>query len=336
MLISVSTFFIHAFMVVITSCEIMESIHRQALVRGLRLSEYFRDHDKLRTGICSVSALKSVLTRLNLHLSTEQLGTIISTFGESTSFQFRYRSFLEELDRRFKSEVDTEADVAEKHIHSPVHAINNKAHVWTKGQVPVISLLQAQVYERRVDFREFFLDFDPLRKGSVSESNLRSILALLNFEVTEDEIAEILSSYGTCKPPKIIDYHALCLDVERALICPPMDHDPLSLPPPNFDLVATKEGKKAVLNQLDLDTIREIESTIRRRITQRGINLLGHFRSFDNHGRLVITGSQFGRVLATLGFNINPHEVELLCKKYCMSGSSSRFAYRKFCDSIAD
>ena len=316
------------------NCDLLESIHQQIISKGLRLSEFFRDHDRLRSGKCSVSALKSVFTRLNLPLTEGEFEVITSAFGNSSPFEFNYRSFLDAVDRCFISDNKTHAIADEAQSARPVHASGHKQHVWAKGQVPVISLLQAQVYERRVDFKDFFLDFDPLRKGSVSESNLRSVLALLNFEVTEDEITEIVSSYGTCKPPKIIDYNALCADVGRALTCPPMEKDPLGLPPPSFDLVATKEGKKAVLNPEELGHLGEIESTIRRHISQRGINLLGHFRSYDNHGRLVITGNQFGRVLSTLGFDINPHQIELLCKKYCISGSSSRFAYRDFCDSI--
>jgi Ca2+-binding EF-hand superfamily protein len=336
---SASTFFIVAFMVVLEQLEhtdeILGYIHRQALARGLRVSEFFRDHDKLRTGHCSVTALKSALTRLNVSLTEDQLNTIVSRFGNSSSCQFGYRSFLEELARMHKSESASSKTDRERHVHNAPDRMKHEPHTWARGQVSAISLLQAQVYERRVDFWSFFRDFDPLRKGCVSESNLRCALTLLNFEVTEDEIGELVSSYGTAEPPKCIDYQSLCSDVECALQCPPMEKHPLELPPPNFDLKATKEVKKAVLNQVELASLREIESTIRRRVTQRDINLLGHFRSYDNHGRLVITGNQFARVLATLGFDIHSSEIELLCKKYCISGATSRFAYREFCDSKA-
>lgn len=196
----------------------------------------------------------------------------------------------------------------------------------------LLTTLQAQVYEKRVGFRDFFHDFDPLRKGLITEGKLRCVLSLLNFEVTEEEISSIMALYGV--GDSCLDYRRLCSDVERALICPRLEDNPSGGPPPPFDLFAAKEGKKAVLDESEIKQLTEVESIIRRRTVQRGIYLLSHFRAYDKYNRLVITGNQFSRAMATLGFEISEQEVALLEKKYCIRGSSSRFAYRDFCFSI--
>jgi hypothetical protein len=160
-------------------------------------------------------------------------------------------------------------------------------------------------------------------------------MTLLNFEVTEPEIAEIVSKYGCpVASMKNIDYVRLCRDVESVLTCQPLECDPLGSPPPPFDLFAAKEGKKAILSDSEQRQILNIETMIQRRVDQRGLHLLLHFRSYDKYGRLVITGNQFSRVMTTLGFEIGQDEVDLLCKKYCIGGSHSRFGYRDFCDTI--
>lgn len=313
--------------------QVVGRLHQATRMKRVRFSEFFRDHDKLRTGECSISALQSALTRLNLRLNDDDLRSLLTLYTNTTSGRFRYRKLVHDISTTEKGVV-TMDEKSVRNLHEGPTTQNHRQHTWTKGQVSALSLLQSQVYERRVDFRSFFLDFDPLRKGRVSESNLRCVLTLLNFEVTEEEISEIVSLYGTNEAPKNINYDRLCIDVELALSCPRLEGDPLGTPPPKFDLLATKEGKKAVLTSSEMSCIADIEETVRRRVSQRGLNLLGHFRAFDGHGRLVITGNQFGRVLATLGFDMHASDVDLLCKKYCMNGSNSRFAYREFCDSI--
>ena len=196
----------------------------------------------------------------------------------------------------------------------------------------LLRMLQAQVYEKRVGFRDFFHDFDHLRKGIISEGKLRCVLSLLTFEVTEEEISAIAEIYGT--GDNSLDYRRLCSDVESALICPRLEDNPSGGPPPPFDLFAAKEGKKASLDEKQSQNLCEIETIIRRRVVQRGIYLVPHFRAYDKYNRLVITGNQFSRAMATLGFELGEDELDLLMQKYCIGGSASRFAYRDFCFSI--
>jgi Ca2+-binding EF-hand superfamily protein len=317
-----------------TGHSVTDAIYDIARIKQVRLSEFFRDHDKLRSGKCTLSALKSIISRLNVPLRPSQFDELATLYTDNESREFNYRAFLKVISE--KEALGNESNLCKFQYQLSEHSVptTHSHQVWEKGRLPAISLLQAQVYEKRVDFREFFRDFDPLRKGRISESNLRCVLSLLNFEVTEDEILELVSLYGTCPLPKNIDCEKLCFDVESVLLCPSLDRNPLGLPPAQFDLIVAKEGKKAVLSATEIAALQEIECIVRRRVSQRGLNLLGHFRAYDNHGRLVITDNQFSRVLSTLGFQMTASELELLCKKYCINGSKSRFAYREFCDSI--
>jgi hypothetical protein len=44
-------------------------------------------------------------------------------------------------------------------------------------------------------FKDYFLDFDRLRKGFVSESRFRSALGMVNNEFTEDDVQTLLGKY---------------------------------------------------------------------------------------------------------------------------------------------
>jgi Ca2+-binding EF-hand superfamily protein len=193
-------------------------------------------------------------------------------------------------------------------------------------------MIQAQVYEKRVELRDHFRDFDQLRKGVVPACKLRCVLSLLNIEVTEAEVRSLTETYGN--DDNMIDYLRLCSDIERDLICPDLETDPSGQPPPPFDLVLAKGGKKPTLSASETDVISRTEEMIRRTSRQRGINPLSQFRDFDRYNRLVITESQFKRTMKTLGFEISEPEYDIILKKYCIHGSPHRFSYREFCRSI--
>ena len=315
---------------------VVAKICREVKLKRARLSEFFKDYDPLRRGECNPSGLHCAMTQLNIRLSEEEFDSLHHAYFDASNGKFRFREFLHDVEEADEIALLEEEKEHQSHIivKTPKSRIKSTKHVWKNGALSVITILQAQVYEKRVNFRAFFHDFDKLRKGFVSESNLRCVLSLLNFEVTEDEISELVRLYGVEGGGKNLDYRKLCNDVEAGLVCPRLENDPSGIPPPPFDLFAAKEGQKALLSDSEVESVKEIEQHIRRRTDQRGIYFLSHFRAYDKYNRLVISGNQFHRVMATLGYELSQQELDLLLKKYCIGGSSNRFAYRDFCSSI--
>ena len=307
----------------------------QELSRGrVRLSEFFRDFDPLRSGTCVPSALKCVLTQLNVRIPTSEVDALEQLYCCDSGTRLRYKALLKDVET-LMAETQGRNDINDPGPnHIPISSVEKarpRKH-WENGEISVIMMLQAQVYEKRVGFRDHFRDFDHLHKGYISEAKLRCVLTILNFQVTDEEIDEIVRLYGVGNNE--VDYRRLCDDVEKDLVCGRLEVDPSGMPPEPFDLFSAKEGKKAILSESDVDAIRGIERRIRARTTQQRINLLPHFRSFDHYNRLVITGNQFNRAMNTLGFGLDPKDLNLLQKRYCVHGSPARFAYRDFCASI--
>ncbi len=306
---------------------VLTEIQEQVSRRRVRLGEFFRDFDQLRHGECNLSSLRSIFTQLRLTVSQEYLNVLIKSYPGSAHDKFNYRGFLKAASGGPGTEGCQRHECDATHVHNPRDEIPDLI-----DQSSVLTMLQAQVYERRVDFRDFFHDFDHLRKGLIPESKLRCVLSQLNFEVTEPEIASLKSIYGV--EGGNVNYMRLCDDVERALICPRLEHDPSGEPPPPFNLFAAKEGKKPTLSSAELQTSETVETMIRRAGSQRGITFLASFRAYDRYSRLVITGNQFRRTLKTLGIEISDSEFRVLLKKYCIHGSEFKFAYRDFCYAI--
>lgn len=62
-------------------------------------------------------------------------------------------------------------------------------------------------------FKDYFLDFDRLRKGHVSESRFRSGLGMVNTEFTESDVQTLVDKYRIDQ--ERINYKAFCDDVDR-------------------------------------------------------------------------------------------------------------------------
>merc|ERR1719313_1547995 len=77
----------------------------------------------------------------------------------------------------------------------------------------------------------------------------------------------------------------------------------------------------------------EAEDKIRARTGMRRIPLRPSFQDFDPIKRGHVTKGQFGRVMHSLGFELDEKTVSILCKAYCDLGNHVDFNYLDFCAS---
>jgi Ca2+-binding EF-hand superfamily protein len=69
---------------------------------------------------------------------------------------------------------------------------------------------------KRVRIEEFFLDFDKLRKGKVTKNQFQSILSMLNFHLTFQELDSLAQRYKTNDPEYMLDYVQFCANINSA------------------------------------------------------------------------------------------------------------------------
>lgn len=80
---------------------------------------------------------------------------------------------------------------------------------------------------KRVRIEEFFRDFDKLRKGKVTVNQFKSILAMLNFSLTESEFDALADKYRTNDPDNLFNYFAFCQTINSAFTVKGIDKDPV-------------------------------------------------------------------------------------------------------------
>jgi hypothetical protein len=69
---------------------------------------------------------------------------------------------------------------------------------------------------KRVRIEEFFNDFDKLRKGKVTRAQFQSIISMMNFHLTFQELEALGEKYKTKDPEQMFDYVQFCANINSA------------------------------------------------------------------------------------------------------------------------
>jgi len=95
--------------------------------------------------------------------------------------------------------------------------VNNNRYDVMKSSIKVNTdienLIKAEVFRKQIRIKEFFFDYDRLRKGTVTEDKFRSALSMLHMHITEKDILELITRYKV--GVDLIDYVTFCKKVDE-------------------------------------------------------------------------------------------------------------------------
>jgi hypothetical protein len=77
---------------------------------------------------------------------------------------------------------------------------------------------------KRVRIGEFYKDFDKLRKGKVTCAQFRSVLSMLNFNLSDDEFEALEQKYITSD--KFVNYQLFCDNIDNAFTTKGLEKNP--------------------------------------------------------------------------------------------------------------
>lgn len=164
-------------------------------------------------------------------------------------------------------------------------------------------------------FKDYFLDFDRLRKGYVSESRFRSGLGNVNNEFAESDIQLLLSKYTIGKDQ--VDYRSFCEDVDKVFR---KEENP----------IAELAGTSQKFTRAEMKTLTDTLKALRNVIKANRILLKPTFADFDTTQKQRVTVQQFARVLKQLSIMPSDDVFDLICRNYFDKGNTREVNYVKF------
>ncbi|KAF4666959.1 hypothetical protein FOZ61_009047 [Perkinsus olseni] len=252
-----------------------------------------------------------------------------------------YKSLLQDIE-----DITNPTATTTKEESSPPHKTGEDQHTvwgdkWYNTSLPLIQLLQAKVVERRLRLREYFKDFDPLKKGTCKRAHVLCVLTLLKLHLSPQELDGLLNEYSTTTAyddnGDTFHYLQLCEEVDAVFadkrVCEDLNLQ-TSMPGPQDTNPARRNARQ--LTQEEITHIKRIEEHVAARVQRLRILLKPQFLNFDKCGRQTVTVSQFKRVFATLGFDqdLTEQEMDLLARKYTNMGNTLEVNYRDFCSTV--
>jgi len=308
---------------------IEDDIRTSVKTKRVRVSEFFKDFDRLRSGYITSSQFKRCLNQfLGLKLTDAQVEELINKYHLRKNDMVNYRIFSDLIDQNFHPH-EFSVDPSSQTKEIPEYLQTERSHIpvapETKEKVDVIlSKIQNYYSYHGVNIRTCYEDFDRHHNGLVTLSQFARQFPGPP-DVTEDEINQLAHYYQDPNKPGMTNYLNFHHDVEHVRNLAQLDKMVL-----NSSAPVGRTFDATVYINPDLASIFD---KIRVAIYKNGIRTTEFFKDHDKLRSGVITENQFVcRLSQGCGgqAHLSADEIKKLTDHY--KTSDGRVYYKAFCD----
>lgn len=206
---------------------------------------------------------------------------------------------------------------------------------WSHSEASAVDRIRCKVVEKRARMREFFQDFDPLRKGFCTPSQVKTVFTILNLskEIDRHDYESLLTEY--MGDDGLFNYEEFCKTVDMAFTVPGLEKNPLcvvDLPDASSTFAARRNVMR--LSPTKTNKISRVEDRIRTFVRKRRSEMKPMFQDFDRGNRGYVTRNQFARIMAMMNIDLDETAIGLLCGRYCDLGNHNDFNWRDFLKTV--
>ncbi|CAH8590233.1 unnamed protein product [Schistosoma turkestanicum] len=178
---------------------IMNALKAEVYRRSLRLSDWFRDHDKLNHGYLHRITFRRCLGVLNLKINETNLNILEDRYKGPLPDTVDWRAFVSDVETIFQTpnlEKDPLYEPGHYKPDTPVSQ-NHLTPELAYSANQAISKIAAKVKERRILLLTLFNDFDETHRLTVNQSQFRRVLTTLGLGdlLTEREWTALYCKY---------------------------------------------------------------------------------------------------------------------------------------------
>ncbi|XP_071953709.1 uncharacterized protein [Antedon mediterranea] len=181
----------------------------------------------------------------------------------------------------------------------------------------IFNKIQVAVHKNGVRTTEFFKDHDKLRSGVITENQFTCGLMLCigkEAHLTKGEVQHLVNFYKT--DDGRVRYKDFCDLMENAFNEPHLEKKP------EFEVVRPPLGALSrtlnPLSEREEERIQVVLKALSEDVKQRRLMMIPYFKDFDRSKAYTrnVTKQQFGRILHFLSLNVEPEDLNLLCRKF--------------------
>lgn len=178
--------------------DVLSRIIKECSQKSIRLQEFFRDFDRLRSGSITTTQFRIGLNMAKIDLLRTEFDLLSKNYPSDKQNMVAWKQFCEDVDEVF----------TKKGLEKDATAEFNKPLINTKygmtGAPKFNKVLAHKVVERfkskmrreRLDAKSFFQTWDKHNRFKVSPKQLRQVLASLSFNITDKEYEALSDCYS--------------------------------------------------------------------------------------------------------------------------------------------
>jgi Ca2+-binding EF-hand superfamily protein len=290
----------------------------------IRVGEFFRDFDKLRTGFITKSQFRIGLNMAKVQISSQEFELLSKEFkAPKEGEHVCWKDFVDRVDEVFtkkgleKDHTISLDDVRTTTIYAKTEPTAHDREVVQQ----CVEAFKAVIRQHRLDAKSFFQDFDKHCHFKVSQKIFRQVLVHLGLTLSTDEVAKIALVYGAENNEiKYADFLKDCNCLEY-IINEPTTGMKSTYKENNTDFTGVKEHNKLLYK-------------IQCMIKKDRIRLLEYFQDHDLLRKGYLPHQKFRSVLHSQKVELTTEEYGRLEKYYAMPTDSTLVNYKTFCSEV--
>jgi Ca2+-binding EF-hand superfamily protein len=180
--------------------DVIARIRTACKQQRIRIAEFFRDFDKLRSGFITEAQFRIGLNMAKIVLSSHEFEELVQNFQapKEGGRHVKWREFCDKVDEVFTKKglekaVDMVLDDARTQtLYGRTKPSKSQRNISDE----VVYRFKQQLVRQRLDVKSFFQDFDRHKHFKVSPKQFRQVLASIGFTMSDEELQALVSTYG--------------------------------------------------------------------------------------------------------------------------------------------
>lgn len=321
--------------------QVFDRIRVAVYKNRVRTTEFFKDYDKLRTGIITENQFVcglSLAIGKEAQLTRPDIQKIVE-FYKLDDGRVQYKEFCDMMENAFNV-PDLEKKPTLEVTRPPDGLLGRNLPVLTEEEElhinDILNALADQVRKRRLMMYQYFKDYDRSKAYSrvITLTQFARILHFLSLNVAPDDLKLICRKFADPHTGDI-NYPAFVQCVDREFVN--YTQDEISKP-------TNKDEDKPIITAVEPGdgkiTLDDLMARIRHHVLTNRRRVCEFFQDFDPLRSGSITKSQFRRGLSDLGLsaigqhNLAESQYKMLCSYYEDPSMTDKVLWTRFMDDV--
>ena len=315
--------------------DVVEKIQKIVKQKSLRINEFMKDYDPLRSGSITIPQFLSSLSMLKLYLSRKEAQLLCDKYGNpEKEGEVLWTKFADDIDIVFVvKNLEARADI------NDVTNITKNSFKLNELSLPEKAILQEILKEmktffevNRIEPKPFFFNDDRLKRGKVLKSQFKKILHSMKYYISDPHLEILMKKYGD---PILND--AKEFGENKDLI---KDKESYSMEKlgnkkfvPSLSTANNFYTYQTHFTNIDFN-IKDILDKIKHTVKINRIRLNEFFEDFDPLRKGTCTKAKFRTALDMANLHLRSEEFDILEKFYSVHEEEDKVYYKDLVEEV--